>query len=113
MRKTLSLLAVSVNMLTVDLLFLHNMFTFRPEYPITTLSGGWPVTYHNEQYINSNLEKLSTRIGSGFNRGDTITLTYASPLSAPEVPFPYLLLNYIEKKHYSKFQHMYLDPHHF
>ena len=92
MRKTLSFLAVSVTLLTITLLFLHNIFTFRPEYPITTLSSGWTVTYHNEQYVNSNLEKLSDRIGSGFNRGDTITLTYATPLSAPDVPFPYLLM---------------------
>lgn len=104
MRKTLTFLSVSVIMILVVIITLQYLFRFTPQYPILTLSKGWTVTYHNEQYINTNLEKMSSKISSGLNRGDALTLTYASPLNAPEVPFPYLYF----KTQYSAYE-VFLD----
>jgi diguanylate cyclase (GGDEF)-like protein len=83
---------------------LDSFFTFTPEYPITVLDKGWTVTYHNEQFINTRLEDLSDQVGATFNRGDTITLINAYPISTPDVPFPYLMF----KTHYCAFE-VFLD----
>ncbi|WP_026517674.1 GGDEF domain-containing protein [Butyrivibrio sp. MC2021] len=104
MRKTVSFLSASIAIIAIVMFLLHRLLVFVPEHPITILKNGWTVTYHNEQYINTNLEKLSTKVGSSFSRGDTITLTYANPLNAPNVPFPYLFF----KTQYSAYE-VYLD----
>ena len=87
MRKVIYFVITSIAIVTMILLLLHQLLNFKPEYPIETLKTGWTVIYHNEQYINTNLEKLSSKVGSRFSRGDTLTLTYPTPLSAPGVPY--------------------------
>ena len=100
MRKVIYFVITSIAIVAMILLLLHQLLNFKPEYPIETLKTGWTVIYHNEQYINTNLEKLSSKVGSRFSRGDTLTLTYPTPLSAPDVPFPYLLF----KTQYSAYE---------
>lgn len=104
MRKTISFVAFSLLIISVVILLLQQLFKFTPQYPIMTLKKGWTVTYHNEQYINTNLEKMSSKVGSALERGDSLTLTYATPISSPEVPFPYLLF----KTQYMAYE-VYLD----
>ena len=104
MRKTISFVTISLVIISVIILLLQMLFKFTPQYPIMKLKKGWTVTYHNEQYINTNLEKMSSKVGAAMGRGDNLTLTYAVPISSPDVPFPYLLF----KTQYMAYE-VYLD----
>ena len=74
MRKLITFLSISILLLVTMVVILQHFFRFTPQYPIFTLNKGWTVTYHNQQYINTNLEKLGTKLGNNFSRGDTLTL---------------------------------------
>ncbi len=91
MRKFLSFLALSFTILIAIFFILTKAFNFTSEYEILTLKKGWIVTYHNEKYLNTNLEKLSNEVGTTFSRGDVLHLTLNYPLKELKCPFPYLL----------------------
>ncbi len=90
MRKRISFLVISSILIVLTLYFAHIFFSFTPSYPVYELDSGWTVTYHNQQYLNTNLESLSSQVGATFDRGDVITLTQTRPLPEMEGPFPYL-----------------------
>ncbi|MCR5669531.1 MAG: diguanylate cyclase [Butyrivibrio sp.] len=92
MRKSLSFVGLASLLLIIAFMITMNFFKFMPEYPIYTLEKGWTVTYHNQQYVNTNLEHMSDELGSSFSRGDIITLNHAQPLLPSDAPFPYLFL---------------------
>ncbi len=91
MRKLFSFLALSFTLLVTIFVVLTKAFSFSPEYELLTLSRGWIVTYHNEKYLNTNLENLSKELGSSFSRGDVLQLTLNYPLKDAGCPFPYLM----------------------
>jgi diguanylate cyclase (GGDEF)-like protein len=90
MRKFIAVLAyasfIIIIAATIALLF----FRFTPTYPIITMDKGWTVTFHNQQYLNTNLESMSKQVGTTFSRGDMISLYHAQPLKDLGAPFPYL-----------------------
>ncbi len=90
MRKLLTFLG-SALFIMLALLFLSiRFFSFTPKYPIIRLEKGWTVTYHNQQFLNTNLESMGTQTGQTFSRGDVIILSLDQPLPDMKVPFPYL-----------------------
>ena len=90
MRKTISSLILGALIMVIIILVTLHFFNFTPEYPIIRLNKGWTVTYHNQQYQNTNLESISNQVGVFFSRGDVITLSQITPLEDMKVPFPYL-----------------------
>ena len=90
MRKLLTFLGSALFIMLVILFLATRFFHFTPKYPIIRLEKGWTVTYHNQQYLNTNLESMGTQTGQTFSRGDVITLTLDQPLIDLHVPFPYL-----------------------
>ncbi|SFC88681.1 GGDEF domain-containing protein [Butyrivibrio sp. YAB3001] len=91
MRKYLPFLSLSLAIIAMVVIFLHNLYHFTPANHITRLSKDWSVTFRNEQYVNTNLEKLSNQVGSTFSKGDNITLLYTKPLNFSDYQFPYLM----------------------
>ena len=63
MRKFLSFLGLAIALLVLFFFFAVYFFSFEPAHPIIKLEKGWTVTYHNQQYLNTNLEHLSTQVG--------------------------------------------------
>ncbi len=92
MRKALTFLGVALAIIVFVSTTLHFLFRFVPTYPIQRLDKGWTVVYHNEQYLNANLEHLSKQLGSSFSKGDTITLSLNKPIDYSDLPFPYLVM---------------------
>ncbi|RKM58816.1 diguanylate cyclase [Butyrivibrio sp. CB08] len=90
MRKTLSLIFFSAMMILVFLYGSHVFFSFTPEHMLYKLERGWTVSYHNQQYLNTNLEKLGDELETKFAKGDTIVLHYSKPLMDLNVDTPYL-----------------------
>lgn len=90
MRKFLSFLGLAIALLIAFFSFAIYFFSYEPAHPIIKLEKGWTVTYHNQQYLNTNLEHLSTQVGSTFSRGDIVNLNQTAPLSDIDAPFPYL-----------------------
>lgn len=90
MRKLLTFLGSSTAIFVLVMIALARFFSFNADYKILTLEKGWTVTYQNQQFINTNLEELNLQVGSSFNRGESITLSYARPLPRLDCPFPYL-----------------------
>ena len=90
MRKIISSLLLSVLIMACMFAVTIHLFHFTPSYQIFHLNKGWTVTYHNQQYLNTNLESMSNQVGVFFSRGDVITLTQTKPLPNMKVPFPYL-----------------------
>ena len=91
MKKALSFIGFAIGILIIVIGSIIQLFDFTAEYPIIHLEKGWTVIYRNEQYINTNLEHMSSQVGSAFSKGDTITLNFEKPLNYVDVPFPYLL----------------------
>jgi diguanylate cyclase (GGDEF)-like protein len=83
---------------------MYKLFSFTPERQVMRLEKGWTVTYHNQQYLNTNLESMSDQVGSTFTRGDVIILNHVQPLTDLNVDFPYLFF----KTQYCSFD-VYLD----
>ncbi|MCR5155074.1 MAG: GGDEF domain-containing protein [Butyrivibrio sp.] len=91
MRKLLSFLGLASLITIAVFATAFRFFTFTPEYPIKEMGKGWTVTYHGQQYQNTNLESLSHQLGTSFARGDIVTLNQFEPLEDLHVPFPYLV----------------------
>ena len=91
MRKLPAFLSLCALFIIVLIFCIYELFQFSPNYPITALDDGWTVLYHNEKYINTNLEMMSKQVGLTFSRGDTVTLTQSKPIEIEDLPFPYLL----------------------
>lgn len=91
MYKKRSFLITAIILMLAIIAGLNLMFSFTPKYPIITLDKGWTVSYRNEHYLNTNLERLGTQINTTFSKGDVLTLTMTKPLSDIDVPFPYLM----------------------
>lgn len=91
MRKLLSFLALASLITIAVFATAFRFFTFSPEYPIKEMAKGWTVTYHGQQYQNTNLESLSHQLGTTFSRGDIVTLSQLETLDDLHVPFPYLV----------------------
>ncbi|MBQ3798360.1 MAG: diguanylate cyclase [Butyrivibrio sp.] len=91
MRRALSFLGFALLIFVAISFSLHFLFKFVPVYPVQKLEKGWTVIYHNEQYINTNLERLSNQLNTSFSKGDTITLNLDKSVNYSEVPFPYLI----------------------
>lgn len=91
MRRIMTFLGLSLLILILMTAALLSLFRFIPKYPILQLEKGWTVIYHNEQFVNTNLEKMSNQLGTSFSKGDTITLNYEKQLQYPAVPFPYIV----------------------
>lgn len=104
MRKTIALYAISISLVVITALGLYKFFSFTPEHMIARLEKGWTVTYHNRQYLNTNLESMSEQVGSTFSRGDIIILSHVQPLMDMGVEFPYIFF----KTQYCSFE-VYLD----
>ena len=104
MRKVLSSLWLALLILVIFSTLVLHFFKFTPEYPVVRMDKGWTVTYHNQQYLNTNLESMSTQVGTFFSRGDVINLDQAKPLKEMNVPFPYLFF----KTQYCAYE-VYLD----
>ncbi len=92
MRKTLTFAATALALMALILFASIRFFSFKPQYRIQTLSRGWTVTYHNQQYLNTNLESLSKELNTSFSRGDIVTLNQTRTLQELDVPFPYLFV---------------------
>ena len=90
MRKFLSFLALAIALLVIFFSSAIYFFAFKPAHPIIKLEKGWTVTYHNQQYLNTNLDHLSTQVGATFSRGDIVNLNQTAPLSDIDASFPYL-----------------------
>ncbi|MCR5556447.1 MAG: GGDEF domain-containing protein [Butyrivibrio sp.] len=104
MRRILTFLGLSLLILIMMAATLLSLFRFTPKYPILELEKGWTVIYHNEQFVNTNLERMSKQLGTTFSNGDTITLNYEKQLQYPVVPFPYIVF----KSQYCGYQ-VYID----
>ena len=91
MRKLISFLALALTLLVIFFASAAYFFSFKPTHPIIKLERGWTVTYHNQQYLNTNLERMSAQVGSVFSRGDVVFLSQITPLSDVGAPFPYLV----------------------
>ena len=92
MRRAFTFLGLATAILLFITGMLHFLFKFTPAYPVQKLEKGWIVIYHNEQYVNTNLEHLSTLLDATFAKGDTITLNLEKPIDYSGLPFPYLVL---------------------
>ncbi len=90
MRKFLSFLTLALALLALFFTFATFFFSFKPTHPIMKLEKGWTVTYRNQQYLNTNLEHMSTQVGATFSRGDVVYLNQTSPLVDIRCDFPYL-----------------------
>ena len=90
MRKMLSVFSLALLTLIILLFISVRFFRFTPSSPVIHLDKGWTVTYHNQQYLNTNLESMSAQVGGFFSRGDMITLNQTQILVDMHVPFPYL-----------------------
>lgn len=90
MRKMLSVFSLALLSLIILLFISVRFFRFTPSGPVIHLDKGWTVTYHNQQYLNTNLESMSAQVGGFFSRGDVITLNQTQILVDMHVPFPYL-----------------------
>ena len=90
MRKVLSLITLSALMVVFFLYSAHLLFSFKPEHMVYKLERGWTVTYHNQQYLNTDLEKLGDQLETKFAKGDNIVLYYSKPLLDLGVDTPYL-----------------------
>ena len=90
MRKLLSFLTLALTLLVLVFFFAIHFFSFKPAHPIIKLEKGWTVTYHNQQYLNTNLEHMSLQVGFAFSRGDIVNLNQISPLTNVGATFPYL-----------------------
>ena len=104
MRKLIYVLSLGSCIIIIAATIALTFFRFTPTYPIITLDKGWTVTFHNQQYLNTNLESLSNQVGTTFSRGDMISLYHAQPLKDLEAPFPYLFF----KTQYCAYE-VYLD----
>lgn len=104
MRKESTFLAIAILIMVLILAGLHYMLSYDPKYPIHTLDKGWTVSYHNEYYLNTNLERLGNQLESNFSKGDILVLTLAKPLMHDDYPFPYLIF----KSFYCAYE-VYLD----
>jgi diguanylate cyclase (GGDEF)-like protein len=90
MRKLVSFLSLAVLFLLTFLYFGFKFFSYNRQYDIYKLEKGWTVTYHNQKYLNTNLEHLSHQVGNSFSRGDVVNLNQTTPLPDLEAPFPYI-----------------------
>lgn len=90
MRKLFSFLGLALLTLIILVFISVHFFHFSPSDPVTRLNKGWTVTYHNQQYLNTNLESMSSQVGGFFSRGDVITLNQTQTLRDMHVSFPYL-----------------------
>lgn len=90
MRKIFSLITLSTLMVVASLYTAHLLFFFKPENMVYKLERGWTVTYHNQQYLNTDLEKLGDQLETRFAKGDNIVLYYSKPLMDLGVDTPYL-----------------------
>lgn len=90
MRKFMTFLGSALVLVIITFFVSVKFFAFVPEYNILHMEKGWTVVYHNENYLNTNLESLSSHIGKTFERGDMITLHQTELLRDLNVPFPYL-----------------------
>lgn len=90
MRKILSLITLSALMVVFFLYSAHLLFSFKPEHMVYKLERGWTVTYHNQQYLNTDLERLGDQLETKFAKGDNIVLYYSKPLLDLGVDNPYL-----------------------
>ncbi len=90
MRKLFSFLGLATLTLIILVFISVHFFHFSPGDPINHLNKGWTVTYHNQQYLNTNLESMSSQVGGFFSRGDVITLNQTQTLRDMHVSFPYL-----------------------
>ncbi len=90
MRKIFSLITLSTLMVVAFLYSAHLLFYFKPEHMVYKLERGWTVTYHNQQYLNTDLEKLGDQLETKFAKGDNIVLYYSKPLLDLGVDTPYL-----------------------
>ena len=104
MRKLLTFIGTATLMALILLFMGRHFFHFTPQHPIVKLEKGWTVTYHNQQYQNTNLESMNSQVGETFSRGDVITLSQTQPLEDMRVSFPYLFF----KTQYCAFE-VYLD----
>ena len=104
MRKLLSFLGSAVLITLIFFIVARSFFHFSPTHPVIELEKGWTVSYHNQQYQNTNLESMNSQVGETFNRGDVITLSQSQLLSDMNVAFPYLVF----KTQYCAFE-VYLD----
>ena len=90
MRKTFTLFAISISFVLLAFFSMYRLFAFTPEHMIADLNKGWTVTFHNQQYLNTNLESMSDQVGLTFSRGDQLILNHIHPLTDLDVSFPYL-----------------------
>ena len=90
MRKLFSFLGLALLTLIILVFISVHFFRISHSDPITRLNKSWTVTYHNQQYINTNLESMSSQVGGFFSRGDVITLNQTQTLRDMHVSFPYL-----------------------
>ena len=104
MRKGLSLVFLSTLMVVLLLYGGLVLFSFTPSNMVYKLERGWTVTYHNQQYLNTDLEKLGQELGTKFAKGDNIVLYYSKPLMDLNVTSPYLFF----KSQYCSYE-VYLD----
>ena len=100
MRRIFSFFGLSFLILMFIIAILVSLFQFTPKYPIQKLDKGWTVIYHNQQYMNTDLEHMTKQLGATFSKGDTVTLNLDKAVRYSDVPFPYLVF----KTHYCGYQ---------
>ena len=100
MRRIFSFFGLSFLILMFIIAILVSLFQVTPKYPIQKLDKGWTVIYHNQQYMNTDLEHMTKQLGATFSKGDTVTLNLEKTVRYSDVPFPYLVF----KTHYCGYQ---------
>ncbi|MCR5404987.1 MAG: GGDEF domain-containing protein [Butyrivibrio sp.] len=90
MRKFMTFLGSASVLVVITFIISVKFFAFVPEHSIIHMERGWTVIYHNQNYLNTNLESMSRQLGKTFDRGDMITLYQTETLKDLDVPFPYL-----------------------
>ncbi len=69
----------------------HTIFSYESEYNVDTLSNGWAVTYHNENYVNVMPEHLDSYLGRNLRKGDIVVLNHSLKKDYANIPLLTLL----------------------
>lgn len=104
MHKRIALFFLTTFIILFYALIGHYGFSYSESYPMDTLSTGWLVTYHNNNYVNAMPANLDRYLGPNLRKGDVVVLTHALSREYSKIPF----LTLFFKTSYSVFE-VYID----
>ena len=82
----------------------QTIFHYESTYNVDTLSNGWAVTYHNDNYVNVMPEHLDNYLGRNLTKGDIVVLSHSLKKDYASIP----LLTMIFKTSFSAYE-VFLD----